>query len=212
MTQLFTLPKTMLRMALSVAALLLVFTATSTFAAEPVVLTDSIDSYPLGLHFEYYEDTTGSLTLQDVLSPEVSRQFKQNKKIVANFGKTRSAYWFRFTVMNRMSSAQELLLASSWPLYDHIDLFIQNRSGVYEHREHGNVFPFHHREIDNRNFVFRISPPRNEPQVVYIRIQTETSMQAPFIIYDPDKFTTINNIENLIDDYWIELIWESAGK
>ena len=188
MTQLFTLPKTMLRMALSVAALLLVFTATSTFAAEPVVLTDSIDSYPLGLHFEYYEDTTGSLTLQDVLSPEVSRQFKQNKKIVANFGKTRSAYWFRFTVMNRMSSAQELLLASSWPLYDHIDLFIQNRSGVYEHREHGNVFPFHHREIDNRNFVFRISPPRNEPQVVYIRIQTETSMQAPFTIQKNNVF------------------------
>ncbi len=167
------------------------------FSSNPVILKDSVDSYPLGLHFEYFEDTSGKLTLQDIQKPEIQKKFKKTKKKVSNFGKTKSAFWFKFAVINQMTSDDKLILESSWPLYDHIDLYIQNSSGDFILKKHGNVFPFNHREIKHRNFAFYINPPQNEKQIYYIRIQTETSMQAPFHIITSNYFNQKNLYEYL---------------
>jgi adenylate cyclase len=168
----------------------------SAHASDSVIINDSIDSYPLGLHFEYFEDKSAALTFKEILSHEFNNKFISNKKKIANFGKTKSAFWFRFSIINRMSLSQELFLESTWPLYDRITLYIEEIKGDFSEKKYGNIYPFDEREIKHRNYIFNLNPPVNVKQTVYIRIQTDTSMQAPFTIWKKDAFF-VNNQEDL---------------
>jgi len=75
-------------------SLILILSAIPAFSSNPVILKDSVDSYPLGLHFKYFEDTSSKLTFSDIQKTEIQKKFKKNNKKVANFGKTKSAFWF----------------------------------------------------------------------------------------------------------------------
>ncbi len=171
----------------------------SAHASIPVIIEDSKDSYPLGLHFEYFEDKTTTLSFDEILSPQINNQFKQHEKKVVNFGKTKSAYWFRFTIVNKMTLKNELILESSWPLYDRITLYIEDGKGRFIEKKYGNIYPFNERDVKHRNFIFKLDTPSNSKQTLYIRIQTETSMQAPFTIWTKESF----DITNQNDLYFI---------
>lgn len=114
----------------------------SAHASDPVIINDSNNSYPLGLNFDYFEDKSTTLSFEDILSQEINKQFIGHEKKIVNFGKTKSAFWFRFNILNKMSSPQKLLLESSWPLYDKINLFIQTESGNFTEKKYGNLSLF----------------------------------------------------------------------
>jgi len=183
--------------------ILLIFFSIHAKASDPVIITDTVDSYPLGTYFQYLEDKTTKLAFEEILTSNINGQFKKHEKKVVNFGKTRSVYWFKFTVINKMKKAEELLLESSWPLYDHITLYSESKPGIFIENKYGNVYPFDNREIKHRNFIFKIAPPLNREQTIYIRIKTETSMQAPFTVWKKNSFDV--NIQK--DMYFIGIFF-----
>ena len=78
-----------------------------TSSAEPVILTDSQDEYPLGLHLEILEDPTGRLTIEQASSAEYAASFKPSQVDMPNFGLTNSAYWVRFRLRNEAAQITE---------------------------------------------------------------------------------------------------------
>ena len=158
--------------------------ATSLFALEPVILTDSKGEYPLGRYLEILEDKGKKWSIQDVASPELAGNFVKSKREIPNFGYTNSAYWLRFKLKND-AAGKEWLLEVGYPLLDRIELYIpsegltdQDTTGFVV-KKAGDLLPFKERELKHQNFLFYLSVGSEKEQTLYLRIESEGTMQVP---------------------------------
>lgn len=159
------------------AIIFLLFSAKTLHALTPVVIDENTESLPLGLYMEILEDATGELTIDDVTKPEMKERWFQSRWEEPNFGKSRSAFWFRFDINNR-SKKDDYVLKSYWPLYDQINLYYVHNQEIISGKKYGNIFPFNNREKSDIHFIFSI-PEQRSSLSVYIRVKTETSVQMP---------------------------------
>ena len=83
-------------------------------SAEPIVVNVANPKTELGFHVDYLEDEVGSLSLDDILKPEVRERFTQSEVAVPSFGFTKSAYWFSFQLINQGRKATDRLLQLSY--------------------------------------------------------------------------------------------------
>ncbi|MBF0550877.1 MAG: PAS domain S-box protein, partial [Deltaproteobacteria bacterium] len=72
------------------------FEAPSAVAGQTLVLAPDNDSYSLASHMEILEDKDNNLTIEDVSSARLAKQFAPYQKGIIS--PTRSALWFRFTI------------------------------------------------------------------------------------------------------------------
>src|SRR5512136_2696102 len=75
----------------------------------PVVLTDAQESYPLGRQLDLLADPPGTLTIDDVRSPENAGQFAHSSQEVPAFNGSAKAYWARVTLRNASSHPMWIL-------------------------------------------------------------------------------------------------------
>jgi signal transduction histidine kinase/CheY-like chemotaxis protein len=148
-------------------------------AAEPVVIGEQLKGYPLGTHSDILEDKTRVRTLEDVSSDKISALFSPSQEEFPAFGFTSSVYWIRFTVINPLDKEVPWFLEIAYPLLDDIDLYIPQPDGQYRLKRTGDHLPFDTREVNYRNFVFRLQESPGGPHTYYIRFETEGVMNLP---------------------------------
>ena len=159
-----------------------------TSTAPPITIVEGKGEYSLVKHVDIYEDKEGSLTLEQIISDPHSSRFIKNDQIHPSFGFTSSVYWVRFSVRGDMSSTEKWLLEIVYPLFDHISLFLPQPNGEYIKRTAGDLLPFAEREIKNRYFLFNLPATLTEGPPVYIRFETESSMNILLTIWSGDAF------------------------
>ena len=71
----------------------------SSYSQNTIIYNDKFKSTDLDSIIEYYEDTSGQLNIEDILSSDAIK-FKYLGKY-KNLGFTRSSFWVRFRVQNR---------------------------------------------------------------------------------------------------------------
>ncbi|WP_081485868.1 hybrid sensor histidine kinase/response regulator [Thiothrix nivea] len=94
---------------------------------EPLVLPASLGTESLSAspYAEFLEDSTRQLSLEQVASPLYANQFQTNTSGNAlNFGRTRSAWWVRFSVVNTSPSSQQWYMLLDALLGDEFALYI----------------------------------------------------------------------------------------
>lgn len=165
----------------------------------PILIDNSLSTIHFGDHLQYMEDPDGNLTVTDVIRQEPGG-WKQSETESLNFGFTESAYWFRFTVDNTMPGPTEWLFEITYPLIDHIELYIPQAGGFFKKISAGDRYPFSHREISDKNFLFRIKQ-HSGSQTFYLRIQTKSSMTLKPVIRSHNSY--IARINNTYPLFWI---------
>ncbi len=162
----------------------------SLFALEPVVLTDDKGEYSLGLHLEILEDKTGKLTFEDVKKPENDGKWFKSTWETPNFGFTNSVYWVRFEVQYPKKTEREYFIEIAYNLLNKIELFIyaEDNNANYKYIISGNHLPYNKREIDYPHFIYRMPFYFDSKEIIYLKIQTQSSMQIPIKIYDSNTF------------------------
>ena len=88
--------------------------------ANPVILTDNIKEYNLGLNLEIFEDQTGELTINEV----VNKKFTPNNYKDINLGIKKSAIWVKFKVKNEASLSQKWHLILADARMGNIELYL----------------------------------------------------------------------------------------
>jgi len=172
----------------------LFFSSLPLYALKPVTLTDSQGEYPLGLNLEILEDKEKKWKIEDVASPELSKNFFKSNRVNPNFGFTSSVYWARFKLKNR-SGMNEWLLEIGYPQLDRIELYIQQSaqtvkiSDRFIVKKAGDFFPFKEREVKHQNFIFRLPVDVNNEQIFYVRIESGSSMQIPLTVWSYQAFS-----------------------
>lgn len=156
------------------------------FAAYGSALTlNGEEKYSVQGHLYYFEDVNGSVPFSDV-----SKQpFSLSKQESANFGFTESVYWFRIDLARDIQAAQKRWwLMVAYPLLEHVDVYLSDKEGnLISHSQVGLAVPFGARELPLREFVTELSLRGSSETTLYVRVQTQSSMQVPLSIHSSES-------------------------
>src|SRR5208337_3571338 len=130
--------------------LLILSSPASLFALSGIPVDGSFTSKSIGESMEYLEDKGKTLTLDKIVD---ETGWTRSGSESLNFGFTPSAYWFRFAVNNTGEEIMELFFEITYPLLNYVDLYVPANGG-YKVIKTGNKYPFSHRDIVDKNFVF----------------------------------------------------------
>lgn len=153
--------------------------------SSPISLTNDSASYAVGSSLEYFEDPTGSLTIDSILE-DASLAFKEVEGDVPNFNFTPSAYWFRIR-LNNEGDNPDWYLEFHYSLLDEVDLFLRYEDRM-EEQQHGDIYPFSQRQVEHRNFVAPIVLEKGEAVELIFRVRTESSLQLPLTLWSKEEF------------------------
>ena len=147
---------------------------------------------PLGPALQVFEDLRGSARISDVSSPALAASFQPLSQPVLNVGYTDSAYWLCLDLDYRPQQAsgqQTWLLELAYPPLDHVDLYQEDGQGGFTLvSRSGDAWPFSQRQIKQSTYLFALQLQPNRPQRLYLRLQTEGSLQAPLTLWAPTAY------------------------
>ncbi len=168
------------------------------FAQETVVLTDDQERYPLGHMLEYLKDSTGTLTLDDVLSPENQGRFIRSTKDVPSFGLTSSAYWVRIRLRSQAARTESWQLELGFPNMQEVTCFRPGGEGKgFDMVRTGTHHDFLTRNSPYHHFVFRIPLPQGTEQTLYLRLRNDWAMIFPLTLWTPEAFIHSSRVDYL---------------
>ena len=164
--------------------------ATPAAGAEHTLRLDGREtSLNLTPYFDILEDRSQGLTLPVVLRPEVAKRFQPShfQGASLNYGLTDSAYWLRLRVENTRTNAMSRLLEIALPYMDSVTMYAPE-GGHYHAYITGTLLNFNSRPILHRHFVFPLNIPASSTQTYYVRIDSESSLDIPAVLWEPNAF------------------------
>ena len=160
--------------------------------ASALEFDEFTQSLPLGNALQVFEDASGTDSIDDVLAQAAAGRFKPHDKATLNAGYSRSAFWLKIDLHYRPGNpgAQRTwLLELAYPPLDHLDLYLADGTGAYRLvRQTGDALPFARREIRQNNYLFSLDFQPDQRQTVYLRLQSEGSIQAPLTLWSSTAY------------------------
>ena len=160
--------------------------------ASAVEFDEHTRALPLGQEMAVFEDVRGAVSIADVSSEALAEAFHRHTKPVLNAGYSRSVFWLRLDLNYRpqtSSGAQPWLLEIAYPPLDQIELYLPDGRGGFELTQRtGDALPFASRQIAQNNYVFALDLPPNQPQRLYLRVQSQGSLIVPLTLWSPTAY------------------------
>lgn len=164
-------------------------------------------SISLTEYFAILEDSSATLTLTDIQTPDVANRFNETVKAEAlNYGITRSAYWFRLTLQNNSDVAIEQMLELSDARLSSVQFYQPTKDNTYQSIVTGMKMPFSTRAYKNRYFVFPILVPPHSQQTYYLRIQSIYSLIIPAKLWTPSSFHRHERDDYLVQAWYFGIV------
>lgn len=165
-------------------------------AAAPVIVDADRHSYQLGPVMEMFEDTSATLTAEQVASGEHDDRFVPVGRERANFGFRASALWFRIQVDFRSARDSQWHLVELHPIIDDLTFFLPAGFDRWEAIPMGDTLPWGARIYDQREFIAPL--PRsliNGPQPVtfYVRVAGKGALNVDLRLEDAQGLVERSN-------------------
>jgi class 3 adenylate cyclase len=178
---------------------LIFLTYINVLADSRLILSEQeLNGLSIAPYIEYFEDESGSLTMEEVLSPAIQEKFQRNEKDSLSFGFKSNPYWFRFVVENASEQNIPWILEIGYPMLDRIELYVPDNNGKYLVKVEGDEKPFYERAIYYRNFLFELSEKSKDKNVYYMKITTTSSLSFPIFAWTPRNLTEKINTEQTL--------------
>ncbi len=157
---------------------------------KALTVSEQQHRYDLGTYLQILEDKEANLSIEQVASIEYNSAFVESTEEQHNFGYTKSVYWARVLLNNRQEHEREYWLEIDYALLNYIDVYIVDANGQVEQRKAGNLLPFGAREVNYKNPIFKIDLPPSflGNRLIYIRIESQSTMAFPMTLWAPDAF------------------------
>ena len=155
--------------------------------AGAVEFNQSTRSLPLGRVMQVLEDPTDALTIAQVSSPAYAAQFKTHDQATLNAGYSRSVFWLKVDLHYTATdprAPRTWFLELAYPPLNRLDLYQNDGTGGYRLTTRtGSALPFSSREVRQSNYLFKLNFVPDQQQTVYLRLQSEGSIQAPLTLW-----------------------------
>ena len=160
--------------------------------AGAVEFDQNTRSLPLGRVLQVFEDVRGDASIDEVSAPAMASRFVPHEQAALNAGYSRSVFWLKVDLQYRpkgVARQQDWLLELAYPPLDHLDLYLPDSSGHYYLAQRtGDALPFSSRQVRQNNYLFNLDFTPGERQVLYLRLQSEGSIQAPLTLWSSQAY------------------------
>lgn len=173
-----------------IAVHLLLFLLTSdAFPQNTKGINDSISEqiFPLD-ELEYYEDTTNSLTLQEVSSPSFADNFRTDPHYKNKVSSSNASYWIRLKLQHRKASEKIWLLEFYDQTIDHIEAYIPDSKGGFKKVVMGDMQKFDNRTFQHKNFEILLDNDHDEVATYYFKIKSNGFADIRIALRSIDRF------------------------
>ena len=164
--------------------ILLLLISLNCMANEVITLSDKQGQYDIGHSVSILTEHGESLTIKNILSPSLKKQFKQSQSADPGFGFTTNTYWLKFSVNNQRSNQDSLILQIANPLLDDIQFYSRENNAFVLKNSIGRNYPVAQRDIKHHFYLIKINPPRNQITDYYLRVQSADNLTIPLSIWD----------------------------
>ncbi|MEI2429292.1 7TM diverse intracellular signaling domain-containing protein [Lysobacter yananisis] len=140
----------------------------------------------------YHHDPDGRLDLAGAERALAAGGFRPLPGGNSSFGFQRGAYWFHIAARNADADTPRWLLVQGFALSDRLDVYTvaHGTDGArVRHQAGGDSLPFAARAIRYRHPNFWIDLPAGQRVDLFVRVQSQSSMQVPLTLYSPSAFT-----------------------
>lgn len=155
--------------------------------ASAIEFNQNTRSLPLGRAMQVLEDPTDTLTIADVSAPSAAARFKPHDKDTLNAGYSRSVFWLKVDLhytAKDVRAPRTWFLELAYPPLNHLDLYQRDGSGTYRLTSRtGSALPFSSRDVSQSNYLFKLNFVPDQQQTVYLRLQSQGSIQAPLTLW-----------------------------
>jgi diguanylate cyclase (GGDEF)-like protein len=157
-------------------------------AAGPVLPVDStFRSTDLLPHVALLRDPTRAMAWDDARAADAAGGFIAAREDQRGLGFDDAAWWARFTLKNTGDRPLRLVVRQNYPLTDHVDLWTADGVGGTLHVATGDLLPFNARPIRHHEFLIPIDLPAGAEQPVYVRLQTQGSLNIGLSLHAADQ-------------------------
>ncbi|MBI5179768.1 MAG: sensor histidine kinase, partial [Nitrospinae bacterium] len=158
------------------------------FAAQKLLITDSLDYTPLGHYFDLLEDPGGKLGVAEVAGGDMEDKFTPGKSDIYSMGFTTSVYWLRMDIENGANETKDAVIEMPVAWFDNLKMFLPAAGGGYHILQSGDRIPFYQRSFPHRDHLFRFTMRPGERQTIYIRAEAEDAMVLPFYFWTAEAY------------------------
>lgn len=167
------------------ACLLILFC--SCIQAATYKTSTSLGRIELGDKVQYLEDPAGALDLEDT---QERQDWQTSDTSTFSQGYSASAWWLRFSVSNP-EPQDTWLLEFSYPVLDHLQVYIQNQEGRLQEYTLGDKQPFWSRPIQHHNFLVPLTLTTGTTSQIYVRVVSSSSVMVPITLWDEQLFHSL---------------------
>ncbi|WP_369601303.1 7TM diverse intracellular signaling domain-containing protein [Hahella sp. SMD15-11] len=132
--------------------------------------------------------------------------WQKNRQDVLNFGLDNQPWWLKLRLYNTTGQPLQRLLEVAYPLLDHVDLYVVAEGQVVTVYRSGDALPFSHRPIRHRNFLFPFELKPDTDYTLYLRVQTEGSLQVPLMLWSPQAFFEADQVPLMLQSAFFGLL------
>ncbi len=132
----------------------------------------------IGANIYLLKDETNSLTIDDVVN---SDKFKKSTENVPNLGISKSTFWIKFSIQNKLVN-RRILLQLQYPIIDEIEFYTPSKNNKFDTLFAGELLPFKERIINNQNYLFYLDIPVEETFTYYMKVKSGEQIQLPLLI------------------------------
>ena len=175
--------------ALTWLALVLLLLTGAASAKRPLVLDGSSPDILLHPYLSHLHDPEGRASLAEAVELESRGRFAPLQSTALGFQP--GATWLHARVTNLQPQEPRWLLVQRFALSDRLDVYLRHPDGRVTHQAGGDALAFDARSIPYRHPNFWLHLPLDQPVDLFIRIESESSMQIPFVLQTPTAFTGV---------------------
>ncbi len=157
------------------------------------------DSHQLELEpfTRYWVDERGDADLEKALEL-TPQQWQEASSNSISHGYVNEPYWFRLRIHNSSEEPSSPYLQIGYPILNHIELYQVADGQVVNEWHLGNKLPFHERPFDHRHFVVPLTLDPGKTISLYLRVETDSSMQLPLTLWTPEAFQAYEQKDMLL--------------
>ena len=149
-------------------------------AEKKIILNDTEEFQVItNEYIEIVEDKNGELTIEDMLNPNVNKNFYVVSRNYALNENVKSVYWARFKIQNLSGANKKWLLEILDSRQNDIQLFQLNDRNQFITTKAGINGAFYNREYEHKNFIFEILPSKNS---TYFYLRVKSNARTSFIM------------------------------
>ena len=160
--------------------------ASGALALQPLTLEPDFSEVTLGRQLDFILDDSGQLTLDAAMAADAPWQSLQMDN--ASFGFNAKPLWLKLAVSSQSPTTRHLLLIVDYPVLDHVELHVVHTGRPSQHMTVGDALPFAQRPREHRLFLLPLTLEPRAGMTLYLRVQTEGSLQVPLRLADREYF------------------------